>query len=117
MTEHTIAGAHEISYQVPGSEVDSGFADDGADGYRLSFDEAMKASIDPVSILTWIGDLPSSESASGLEWECLYDAIALQDCDVYSVDICDSRSLVAEGPERGRIDRWRRDIGKIRGRE
>ncbi|KAK3707729.1 hypothetical protein LTR37_011906 [Vermiconidia calcicola] len=109
--------------QIPGSQVTSGFVDDVNDGYRLSEDEAMRRATNPVRVQKWVDGLPDPEPPSPAdrfplpeEGICdgsgsLAEGVEVDDWDAHSVDICDSWSLVADGAEKRRIDKWRRICG------
>ena len=96
----------KAGHQPPGSGLSSGFIDDVNDGYRLSLEKDMIEHVDKRRIHGWLSSLPEPgpdisevNSASPTpevdDWEC------------EEVDFCDSWSLVADGADRRRIDRWR----------
>ncbi|KAK3714046.1 hypothetical protein LTR37_008075 [Vermiconidia calcicola] len=109
--------------QIPGSQVASGFVDDVNDGYRLSLDEAIKRATNPVRVQKWVDALPDPEPPSPASSdslpedsicdrsESLAEGVEVDDWDAQSVVICDSWSLVADGAEKRRIDKWRRICG------
>jgi len=75
----------------------SGFVDYPDDGYRESMEAAMVAHVDHDSIQKWMQGEDDSRNHST---EC-------DQWDSRSVDLCDSVSVVAQGRDRKRIDRWR----------
>lgn len=110
--EEVKAAAIHGGVQFPGSDIQSGFVDDVDDGYRMSLEEEMCASVDPARILNWLRKLPDtsaviSDDARAQKAATVAQAdIDIDDWDAKSVEISDSASMVANGPERRRIDRW-----------
>ena len=92
--------ARELGVVVGGFEQESNFLDHVDDGYRLSMEADMVAHVDRSRIERWMAekeDRPNhSEDVDVDEWEAR------------SVGLGDSISVVAEGRERERIERWRR---------
>ena len=107
------------------SQATTGNPDRPDDGYRLSPDEQM-AAMNPMPIQSWV------EALSEPDIMLMEDSLALEDSlsqteterssaptagvemdhwDAKSIDLCDSWSLVADGPWRRRIDTWRTKCG------
>ncbi|KAK3055554.1 hypothetical protein LTR09_003474 [Extremus antarcticus] len=84
----------------------SGFVDDAGDGYRMSFEQDQVASVPSTKIRTWLSSVDELASPSYHEPGGLPD-----DWDAEEADISDSRSLVAEGSDRRRIEKWRQICG------
>lgn len=121
MTRHIIEAVAELAdkkeqlmkagIQVPGSDVESGFVDREDDGYLISGEqdgEELPGS-DP-GILKWLQDVSDPPiDPTGL---ILADQPPAEPKDVHrwkarKVQIWENASVVAEGPQRRRIDRWR----------
>ncbi|KAK3111930.1 hypothetical protein LTR53_012325 [Teratosphaeriaceae sp. CCFEE 6253] len=90
--------------QVPGSEVESGFVDDVDDGYRTSLEEEMVRAVDREGIEKWMALAPEGYTDDDVDVEVDVD---VDDWAARSMDLCDSASMRALGPERRRIDIWR----------
>ncbi|GAB1741987.1 hypothetical protein NU219Hw_g7384t1 [Hortaea werneckii] len=89
-----------MGVQIPDSDIESGFVDDVDDGYRISAEEREAASVDKDSIAKWMCEIPEEDfegitNADVDEWDC------------QPVAISESGSMVAEGSDRRRIDKWR----------
>ena len=103
--------------QVPGSEIESGFVDDPADGYKASSEDDTDAPTDPAAILSWMFGLPedntweTSEAPERVETK--QEQVDSAGWDAESIEIWDSRSMVAEDPWRRRIDKWRSTCGLV----
>ncbi|KAK3723478.1 hypothetical protein LTR37_001730 [Vermiconidia calcicola] len=84
----------------------SDFVDDVADGYRLSFEQAMVASAPMPKINKWFSGFqePASPSFGN-------NAEETDELEVEDLDLGDSASAFAEGPCRNKIDKWRRICG------
>ncbi|CZT25304.1 uncharacterized protein RCC_11032 [Ramularia collo-cygni] len=104
------AAAVAAGLQLKYSDIESGFVDDIDDGYRVSMEKDMIKECNRGRVEDWLAELEDKEcptrylSVRDFEGMDLVDGTgvsALQD-----VGICDSRSMVAEGPSRRRIDRW-----------
>ncbi|KAG4025573.1 hypothetical protein MFRU_054g00020 [Monilinia fructicola] len=81
----------------------SGFANYPDDGYRASMEEAMAGDVDREWIENWM-----DKNHEALEFE--------GDCDEWeakSIGLDDSVSVVAEGRERKRIDRWQKRCARM----
>jgi hypothetical protein len=93
------AREHARELGVVSSEFDqeSGFLDYADDGYRESMEADIAAHVDRGRIERWMDEEKDGE---GEATEC-------DNWDSKSVDFGDSISVVAEGKERKRIDRWR----------
>lgn len=89
----------ENSYWAPGM-------DDVEDGYRMSMELDLVASAPSPKIKNWVTDIPDLASPSFNERHDVADH-----WDAKDVDISDSLSLVAEGDDRKRIERWREICG------
>lgn len=76
---------------------ESGFLDYPDDGYRESTEADIAAHVDRGRIERWMDE---ENNRPGQSTDC-------DNWDAKSVDLCDSVSVVAEGRERKRIDRWR----------
>lgn len=87
------------------AELESGFLDYPDDGYRLSEAKDDAGPVDHVRIANWIETVSSHEIEieDQIEGEA---AGTIEDWDAESIEMCDSRSMVAEGPERRRIMKW-----------
>ncbi|KAK5127692.1 hypothetical protein LTR08_004337 [Meristemomyces frigidus] len=109
--EEAKTAAIAAGIQLHGSDIESGFIDDADDGYRVSLEEELCRSIDSTRMLKWLQQLPEpQQDGSGTEYEPANtpaDEGDSDDWDVRTVEISDSSSMVAEGPPRKRIDRWR----------
>lgn len=94
--------------RIIGNDFDqeSGFVDHDEDGYRESFEADMAAGADTLFIDHWMEATEESENQGD---DPLIEET--DDWDARTVDISDSISLVAEGRERVRIDRWRERCG------
>ncbi|GAB1732089.1 hypothetical protein NU195Hw_Modified_371t1 [Hortaea werneckii] len=89
-----------MGVQIPASDIESGFVDDVEDGYRISSEAREAASVDRESIAKWMTEVPEDD------FEGMTD-VDLDDWDCRSVAISESGSMVAEGSDRRRIDKWR----------
>ncbi|KAK4635978.1 hypothetical protein CLAFUW4_00106 [Fulvia fulva] len=93
-------------YQAPGSDLASGFIDDVNDGYRLSLEQDIIDHVDKGRILNWLSSLPELEG----DRSEIDDALPTPEVDEWKGDeaeMCDSWSMVADGADRRRIDKWR----------
>ena len=105
-TEHLIQvekgceAARERARQLGGilneSDQESNFLDHADDGYRESMEANMISNVDRARIQDWLVKTANKTEPSD---EC-------DDWDARTVELSDSVSLVAEGKERKRIDRW-----------
>ncbi|KAI7476367.1 hypothetical protein KC351_g9490 [Hortaea werneckii] len=89
-----------MGVQIPASYIESGFVDDVDDGYRISSEAREAASVDRDSIAKWMTEVPE-EDLEGMT------NVDVDDWDCRSVAISESVSMVAEGSDRRRIDKWR----------
>jgi hypothetical protein len=81
----------------------SGFADDSADGYRMSMEQAMISSVPSPKIKDWMSGIPDVASPSFNEHTEESD-----EWEAEEVEMCDSVSMLAQDAgERKRIDKWR----------
>ncbi|KAK3050619.1 hypothetical protein LTR09_008259 [Extremus antarcticus] len=101
--EDAKAAAVAGGVQVPGSEVESGFVDMVDDGYRVSYDEAIKSLTNPVTVEKWLGGI--GEEMLEPE-EKVEETVEVDEWDATSVSPWETASAVAEGADRKRIDRW-----------
>ena len=109
------AKAAALAGGVQLSDVDSGFPDCPDDGYKSSSDDEMQALSDPAAVQAWVESLLDEDSSSeGSEiqqviplFSDIIEGVEVDDWDAESIEIWDSRSMVAEAPWRKRIDRWR----------
>ena len=114
------AKAAALAGGVELSDVESGFADRPEDGYRLSSEEELKNLVDSPAIKCWVETLPDplisslrscfAQGVSPHDFETA-EGVEVDDWDAKSIEIYDSASLVAEGPWRRRIDKWREICG------
>lgn len=88
-----------------GDDAASGFVDDVADGYRISFEQEQIASVPEPKVSSWLNNIPEQASPTS------NDEVEMDDWETQTVGLSDSVSLVAEGTERRRIDKWRRVCG------
>ncbi|KAI7184737.1 hypothetical protein KC363_g7552 [Hortaea werneckii] len=100
LVEAAKTNAVAMGVQIPSSGIESGFVDDVDDGYRISSEVREAASVDKDSIARWMTEIPE-EDFGGLT------DVDLDDWDCRSVAISESGSMVAEGSDRRRIDKWR----------
>lgn len=105
------AAAVAAGVKLKFSDLESGFVDDVDDGYRVSMEKDMVEECNRAGIEDWLMEI--EEKACPTRYLSVRDFPGLGDlgeegdwiCE--EVDISDSRSMVAEGSERRRIDRWR----------
>jgi hypothetical protein len=102
------------------SQLSSCFVDKPDDGYRMSGEDDVSDPIDDARIETWLQEVPADELAnevlmlSELHSSCFegsevfYSAATsiVDEWEAESVDMCDSRSMVAEGADKRRIRKW-----------
>ena len=100
------ADAIRLGADIAEQDQESGFVSNFEDGYRTSFEQEQIASVPLPKVENWLSSVPEATSPSfndreedGDEWEA------------DDVEISDSVSLVAEGAERRRIDKWRQVCG------
>ncbi|GAB7363425.1 hypothetical protein MBLNU230_g3701t1 [Neophaeotheca triangularis] len=99
----------------PGSEVESGFADDTDDGYSLSLEDELIRCVNRGSIERWLKRIPSvavsSKSAGELDLKATpmssINSGAMDDWDLESMSVWETWSNKANGDARTRIDDWR----------
>ena len=84
----------------------SGFLDNVADGYRVSFEQEHMASVPLPTVNKWLTNIAEAASPSFNDRSEDSDEWEAED-----VGISDSVSVVAEGPERRRIDKRRKVCG------
>lgn len=100
LVEAAKTDAVAMGVQIPASDIESGFVDDVDDGYRISSEAREAATVDKGSIAKWMAEIPEED------FEGMTD-VDLDDWDCRSVAISESGSMVAEGSDRRRIDKWR----------
>ncbi|KAK4579971.1 hypothetical protein LTR86_000173 [Recurvomyces mirabilis] len=98
--EDAKAAALAAGVQIVASEISSGFVDDVHDGYALSSEKEYLESVDRSAIERWMAKTLVAATEEP-------DEVELDNWDARSVELCDSASLVAEGSNRRRIDRWK----------
>ena len=102
-----------------GSEAESGFASRPDDGYSLSFEVDGESFTDCDRITKWLESLSEycsdDEATPAAVNECMagndradHEVIESEEdqFELESVDLCETRSAIAEGPWRRRIDKW-----------
>lgn len=95
---------------ILGSDVESGFAPRPDDGYSLSMEVDGHAFVDRGRIERWLAMLPESNATMIHDEDS--DAIGCREsgeddlCELESVEMWETRSAIAEGPWRRRIDKW-----------
>ncbi|KXT09155.1 hypothetical protein AC579_7292 [Pseudocercospora musae] len=106
-TKYEVAKAAmlDAGIQPPGSDIDSGFIDNVDDGYRISMERDWVVSADSYDMHQWLDNIPDNVDSSETA-VCAYER-DVDSWDADEVDICDSWSMVADGPQRRRIDKWR----------
>jgi hypothetical protein len=99
--EHSVSVARKhassLGAALHGSDQESNFQDYSDDGYALSMEAAIIAHVDHERIRKWV----YGEDDKGIH---------SKECDARetkTVDLCDNVSVVAEGKDRRRINRWR----------
>lgn len=104
------AAAVAAGIQLKYSDMESGFVDDVDDGYRISRERDMVENCDRGRIEDWLVDLDEKECPTRYLSVCEFGRMDILNeaagLALREVDISDSRSMVAEGPSRKRIDRW-----------
>ena len=95
------AEIREASIELPPEDQTSVLYDRADDGYRMSFEQDLVGSIPSPVVKHWMSAIPG-DAAEGIRSPAEVD-----EWDAEEVGISDSVSLVAEGSERRRIDRWR----------
>ncbi|KAK5165919.1 uncharacterized protein LTR77_008843 [Saxophila tyrrhenica] len=104
--------AAKSAAEVAGTDVDltndgcSPWASPVEDGYRLSMEQELIDSVPSPKIKNWVTDIPDLASPSYNERFDVPDQWEAED-----VDISGSVSLVAEGGDRKRIQKWRQICG------
>lgn len=96
--------------RISGSDLVSEFEDDVDDGYRMSFEQDMTASVDRERVTAWLTGVPECDAATVskvLEEVKDLENVETDDWDASSVEMWESHSMVADGSERAKIDQWR----------
>ena len=97
---------------VFGSDAESGFVSGPDDGYSLSMEIGGEMFVDRQRIDRWLTGLQlfktNDDQTAALEDDPTDRDSAKEsnDFDLESVEICDTRSAIAEGPWRRRIENW-----------
>jgi hypothetical protein len=98
--------AAECGMDIPMDDQTSDFVQGGDNGYRLSFEQTMMGTVESPTIRTWADAIPDLASPS------FNDRVEEADeWEAEDVEISDSVSLVAEGADRRRIEKWRQICG------
>lgn len=103
------AAAVKAGIQLRYSDLESGFVDDVDDGYRISMERDMVDDCDRERIEDWLMNMEDREcptrylSVRGFSHEMIE---AGEGSPLKGITFSDSRSLVGEGAERKRIDKW-----------
>lgn len=88
--------ARAVGAVINDIDQESNFGDNADNGYRESIETSFIANVDRDRIAKWLRQAD--------DWaECLNEC---DDWDAKTVGLCDSVSVVAEGKDRKRIDRW-----------
>lgn len=99
------AAAAEAGLNIRLDYQESGFADDEEDGrHSVSEEDCINSAPQPL-IHSWLHTIPADAGSS-----CT-DEADVDEWDAESPGLSDSVSVVAEGRERRRIDKWRRLVG------
>ncbi|KAK6388791.1 hypothetical protein LTR65_007270 [Meristemomyces frigidus] len=99
------ADALTATVDVTEDDQASGFVDDVADGYCMSYEQEQVASVPQPQVSSWLDNIPDQASPTS------NNEVDVDEWDTQTVGISDSVSLVAEGPDRRRIEKWRRICG------
>lgn len=103
------AAAAEEGIDIPMDDRVSNFADDAADGYRISMEQAMIDAVPSPAIKDWVSGIPEVASPSFHEQQASSDA---DEWEGDEIQISDSVSMVAQDAgDRKRIDKWKRVCG------
>lgn len=110
--EEAKQAALDAGIQPLGSDLESGFLDRDDDGYLESEEREMCEAIDHERIQRWIEGTPDTEQPTGQAHHLLtrLDLSAFESQSRWQakeVEVWESASMVAEGPNRRRIDKWR----------
>lgn len=95
----------EAGIELPPEDQTSVLDNRADDGYRMSFEQDLMASIPSPGVSKWMSDIPGDAA------EEVRSPAEVDQWDAEEVGISDSVSMVAEGSERRRIDRWRELCG------
>lgn len=104
------AAARDADVDIPVlNDQASGFRDDVDDGYRLSFEQDCVDSAPRQKVDGWLEAVDRAEAGS----PSFNDGSECSDeWEADEVQVSDSVSVVAEGTERRRIDKWRKTCGR-----
>lgn len=110
--EEAKQAALDAGIQPLGSDLESGFLDRDDDGYLESEEREMCEAIDHERIQRWIEDAsdleqPTGQAARLLTTLDLSELARTSEWQSKEVEVWESASMVAEGPNRRRIDKWR----------
>lgn len=103
------AKAQEAGVEVCSYDQASGFVDDVQDGYRVSQEREIAAAAPVPKITNWLSRVPSALVSPS--FPAPSEESAADDWEADEVGLSDSASVVAEGAERRRIDKWRKVCG------
>jgi hypothetical protein len=84
--------------------------DDGL-GYTISHEQEMVASAPSPIVRRWLAKVPEGVEVGSPSFGSSEIRFEGDDWEAEEVEISDSRSMLAEGRERARIDRWRKACG------
>lgn len=110
--EEAKQAALDARIQPLGSDLESGFLDQDDDGYLESEEREMCEAIDHERIEHWIEETSDPEKPTGRAGHLPtgFDLSAFErqfEWKSKEVEVWESASMVAEGPSRRRIDKWR----------
>lgn len=97
--------AFEAGVPLPFTDNESVFEGVGDDtGYTMSKEQDLIASVPSPTVWNWLSKVPEGGETGSLGEETQFEA---GEWDAEEVGISDSVSLVADGRQRSRIDRWK----------
>ncbi|CAK3956099.1 Hypothetical predicted protein [Lecanosticta acicola] len=110
--------AIDAGIQPPGSEIESGFVSDIDDGYRESEEREISETVDKARVYRWRVDTnasvdhrprehPYDLASTELEFRAANISFHPRDWRPREVEMWESASMLAQGPARRRIDKWR----------
>ena len=107
-----------------GSEAESGFVSRADDGYLLSAEIAEEVQVDRAQVEDWLAGLPILAARCGADTPNNSDSDQsdcveqIQRCETVSeldsVQMCETRSAVGDGPYKRKIDQWRLKMEEVR---
>ncbi len=104
--DDAVSRAWKLGVLENNSERSSHFIDDVDDGYSLSLETSMKATVDRGFIDDWINGVSESREKLILQLDSEEDESGDAKWDVRSVGMSESFSIVAESRNQKRIRRW-----------